>query len=270
MLKQRVITALVLAACLLVVLFALPPTAAILVWGLVMVLGAWEWAAFGGLRAATSRAAYAVSIGILCWLAWHLSAGDAALRLGLYQLACGWWVLAFLWLSLAPSFRRAWLVLLCGVVALVPCFVAIADLHTGVGRLRGPWVVLWLLVWVFSADIGAYFAGRAFGRLKLAPRISPGKTWEGAIGGVMLAMVVGAACAAAFRVPVWPALCFGIALIAQSIVGDLTESLFKRGAGLKDSGGLLPGHGGVLDRIDSVLAAAPLFALALQAYEGMI
>jgi phosphatidate cytidylyltransferase len=129
--------------------------------------------------------------------------------------------------------------------------------------------VLWLLAWVFSADIGAYFAGRAFGRLKLAPRISPAKTWEGVIGGVLLAMVTGSAGAWIFDVPMEPAICFAIALAGLSIVGDLTESFFKRIAGLKDSGGLLPGHGGVLDRIDSVTAAAPLFALALSIYEGM-
>jgi len=305
MLKQRIITALILAAGLLAVLFALPSGLAVLVWGLIIVLGAWEWAAFGDVRAGVGRAAYAAGIGLLLWLVWHLGgapgagadhavnalasavpgAGDATnalpdtmaggasgtalrIRLGLYAAACAWWALAFLWLSLAPGFRRPALVLACGVPALVPCFMAIADVHTGAGTLRGPWVVLWLLAWIFSADIGAYFAGRAFGRLKLAPRISPGKTWEGAIGGVLLAMLVGAAGAAAFEVPVWPAVCFGIALAALSIVGDLTESLFKRGAGLKDSGGLLPGHGGVLDRIDSVTAAAPLFALALYAYEG--
>ena len=299
MLKQRIITALILAAGLLTVLFALPAGLAVLVWGLVIVLGAWEWAAFGDVRAGAGRATYAAGMGLLLWLSWHLG-GDAGaahgagvvanaapdtwqdagadaiaahaavrLRLGLYALACAWWMVAFLWLSLAPGFRRPALVLACGVPALVPCFMAIADVHTGAGVLRGPWVVLWLLAWIFSADIGAYFAGRAFGRLKLAPRISPGKTWEGAIGGVLLGMLVGAAGAVAFEVPVWPAVCFGMALTAVSIVGDLTESLFKRGAGLKDSGGLLPGHGGVLDRIDSVTAAAPLFALALYAYEGL-
>lgn len=268
MLRQRVITALVLAACLLGVLFALPPNVAILIWGLVVVLGAWEWAAFGGLRAVWARATYAACIGILLWLAWREGV-HPQLRTDLYLLACLWWALALLWLSLAPGFSRPWLVLVCGVLTLVPCFVAIADVHATQGALRGPWVVLWLLVWVFSADIGAYFAGRAFGRLKLAPRISPAKTWEGVIGGVLLAMVTGSAGAWIFDVPMGPAICFAIALAGLSIVGDLTESFFKRIAGLKDSGGLLPGHGGVLDRIDSVTAAAPLFALALSIYEGM-
>lgn len=268
MLKQRIITAVMLAACLLGVLFALPTGAAIIIWGLVVILGAWEWAAFGGLRTFRARAAYAAFIGLLLWLAWQQGV-DPQIRVSLYLLACIWWAAALLWLSLAPSFGRPWLVLLSGVMALVPCFVAIADVHATPGPLRGPWVVLWLLAWVFSADIGAYFAGRAFGRLKLAPRISPGKTWEGAIGGVLLAMATGSAGAWVFDVPLGPAMCFGIALTALSIVGDLTESFFKRRVGLKDSSGLLPGHGGVLDRIDSVTAAAPLFALALSMYEGM-
>jgi phosphatidate cytidylyltransferase len=265
MLKQRVITALSLAACLLVVLFVLPTTAAVLVLGAVICMGAWEFAAFGGLHAKRARLAYALGIGLLL-LAASVWCRETPQRVVLYAIACVWWCVACLWLLLAPSWRRPLLVLVCGVLVLVPCFLAIADVHSAtVGRVRGPQAVLWFLAWVFSADIGAYFAGRAFGRLKLAPLISPGKTWEGVIGGVLFATVLAAAGALWFELPLLPVMSFSVALIAASIVGDLTESLFKRGAGLKDSGMLLPGHGGVLDRIDSVTAAAPLFALGLHA-----
>jgi phosphatidate cytidylyltransferase len=116
---------------------------------------------------------------------------------------------------------------------------------------------------VCAADIGAYAAGRAFGRRKLAPRVSPGKTWEGAVGGLALVALVAGGGAEYFGLPTLAAVAFGCGVGIFSIIGDLTESMFKRAAALKDSGTLLPGHGGLLDRIDSVTAAAPLYALAL-------
>lgn len=265
MLKQRVITALILAACLLAVLFVLPPLVAALVLAAAICVGAWEFAAFGGLTDPKARLVYSLGIGLLL-VAVSLGCREAPQRIVVYLVACLWWVAACVWLMLAPTWRRPMWVLACGVLVLVPCFLAIADVQSAAGgRVRGPQAVLWMLAWIFSADIGAYFAGRAFGRLKLAPLISPGKTWEGVIGGVLFSVLIGAAGARWFDLPLLPVVSFGVALIAASIVGDLTESMFKRGAGLKDSGGLLPGHGGVLDRIDSVTAAAPLFALGLHA-----
>ncbi len=116
---------------------------------------------------------------------------------------------------------------------------------------------------VVASDVGAYFAGRKFGRLKLAPHVSPSKTWEGAAGGLLSVALLAWVGALVFGLPALATICFGCAIGLISIVGDLTESMFKRSAGLKDSGGLLPGHGGMLDRIDSVTAAAPLYALGL-------
>ena len=262
MLKTRITTAAILAALLLVVLFLLPPAAAVLVFGLAFVGGAAEWARFGGLHAPAARAGYAILIGILLALGWSWSADPARLAL-LLRAACLWWMFAFLWLAFAPGRHRPALTLLCGIFVLVPAFVAMARIQTGQGAVRGPVAVLWLLLLVFGADIGAFFAGRRFGRLKLAPRVSPSKTWEGALGGMLAVALVAWCGAAVFRVPVYAAVGFGCAVGLFSIVGDLTESMFKRAAGLKDSGSLLPGHGGILDRIDSITAAAPLYALGL-------
>src|SRR5690606_17335644 len=129
---------------------------------------------------------------------------------------------------------------------------------------HGPAVMLFLLLLVVAADVGAYFAGRRFGRNKLAPRVSPGKTWEGVIGGLLGAALIALAGGAWFGVPLVPFVALCVVAVLASIVGDLTESLFKRHAGVKDSGTLLPGHGGVLDRVDSVTAAAPVFLIGLE------
>src|SRR3984885_4949082 len=142
------------------------------------------------------------------------------------------------------------------------CALARLQISAG-GFARGPLIVLWLVLMVCAADIGAYFAGRAFGQRKLAPRVSPGKTWEGAMGGLAMVALVAGAGAVYFGLPPLEIVAFGCGVGIFSVIGDLTESMFKRAAALKDSGTLLPGHGGLLDRIDSVTAAAPLYALGL-------
>ena len=149
-----------------------------------------------------------------------------------------------------------------GLLVLIPTGLSLAHLLTGHGT-SGPTYVMFLLLLVWAADVGAYFAGRAFGRHALAPLVSPKKTWEGAAGGVVLAALVAAGGVEWFHRPAGPFIALAMVTVVASIVGDLTESLFKRNAGLKESGKLLPGHGGVLDRIDSVTAAAPVFALGL-------
>jgi phosphatidate cytidylyltransferase len=263
MLRTRILTATVLACVLLAALFLLSPPWAVLAFGAVFTLGGWEWAAFGALRGVPSRAAYAACIALLSALAWRWSADPAHLRL-LLGAACAWWVIALLWLSLVPSRHYPALVLACGLPVLVPAFVALARLQVAtMGFARGPQVVLWLVLLVVAADIGAYFAGRGLGRRKLAPRVSPGKTWEGALGGLIVVALVAWGGAAHFGFAPLGVVFFGCAVGIFSIIGDLTESMFKRAAGLKDSGAMLPGHGGLLDRMDSVTAAAPLYALGL-------
>jgi phosphatidate cytidylyltransferase len=258
-----VLTGCILGALLLLGLFLLPPFWAVLAFGAVFTLGAWEWAGFGGLRTAPARGAYTAAIALVLLLSWRWT--DAPEHLTLFLgAACVWWVMAFLWLSFAPTRHRSVLTLLCGAAVLAPPFVALARLQiAGHGFARGPLVVLWLVLMVCGADIGAYFAGRAFGQRKLAPRVSPGKTWEGALGGLAAVAVVAGCGAVYFGLSPAALVAFGCGVGIFSIIGDLTESMFKRAAALKDSGTLLPGHGGLLDRIDSVTAAAPLYALGL-------
>lgn len=263
MLKQRILTAALLIGLLGLVLFVLPASWAMGAIGAVAGIGGWEWARFGGLVRVPARLAYAGSIALL-WYAGCHAAADVRVLLAMLALACAWWCAALLWLLLAPERHSRALALLCGVPVLVPAFVALARLEaSGAGEVRGPLLVLWLILIVIAADVGAFFAGRAFGKHRLAPRVSPGKTWEGVFGGLAATALVGGAAAALHGLAWLPCIAFGCAIGAFSVIGDLTESMFKRAAGLKDSGALLPGHGGMMDRIDSVTAAAPLYALGL-------
>jgi len=263
MLRTRVITGSILGAILLLGLFMLPRVWAVAAFGAVFSLAAWEWAGFGALTAPAARALYTAVMVAIFWAAWIWTVQTPHLILML-AAACAWWVIAGLWLSLAPQRHQPLLVLLCGVAVLAPAFAALARMVASVGGFApGPQIVLWLVLMVCAADIGAYFAGRRFGSRKLAPRVSPGKTWEGAIGGLVLVCIVACAGAAYFSLPIQLAAAFGVGVGVFSIIGDLTESMFKRAAALKDSGTILPGHGGLLDRLDSVTAAAPLYALGL-------
>lgn len=253
----------ILGALLLLGLFLLPANWAVAAFGLVFTIGAWEWAGFGALRGTAARAGYALMVAIALGVSWQWTEDSQHLII-LLGAACAWWVIAFLWLSLAPARHNPPLTLVCGLAVLVPAFVALARLQISAdGFARGPLLVLWLILMVCAADIGAYFAGRAWGRHKLAPRVSPGKTWQGALGGLLMLALMATAGAVNFGLPPLAVGVFGLGVGIFSIVGDLTESMFKRAAALKDSGSLLPGHGGLLDRIDSVTAAAPLYALGL-------
>jgi phosphatidate cytidylyltransferase len=176
-------------------------------------------------------------------------------------VAMAWWFVAFLWVCLAPTHVRPLSAALAGVLALVPCWLALV--HVTFATQNTHWV-LFTLALVWAADTGAFFAGRWFGRVPLAPRVSPKKTWEGVMGGMVTsALVAWVAASYLFAVDVWPFVIACVAVAAVSVVGDLTESMLKRAVGLKDSGNVFPGHGGMLDRIDSVTAAAPTLVFAL-------
>jgi phosphatidate cytidylyltransferase len=175
-----------------------------------------------------------------------------------FGLAVVWWVFAFAWLFFHPTAIPPTLAWICGALIIVPAWLAVDWLYR-YDNLS----VLMVLVIVVAADSGAYFAGKFFGKVKLAPSISPGKTWEGVIGGMFVVTVLALAAAAQSGQSVSIMLPLFVVIAVFSIVGDLTVSVFKRNAGVKDSGTLFPGHGGVLDRIDSVAAATPAFALAI-------
>jgi phosphatidate cytidylyltransferase len=260
-LRQRIVTALALAALVFGILFWMPPAAAVVAVAVAVLAGGWEWAGFAGLVTSLRRLGYTLCIGLVAWAAWRWTADPAGLATFLRVTAL-WWLLATFWIVFASQRGGRLAASLAGFAVLVPAAI-------GLGRLvlvepRGELLLLFLIVLIASADIGAYFGGRTFGRHKLAPLVSPGKTWEGFVAGMLGAGAAAWAGARFFGQPVlpWLAVCLPVALV--SVAGDLVESMFKRHAGLKDSGGLLPGHGGVLDRIDSFTAAAPIFLLGLQ------
>lgn len=265
-LLQRIATALVLLALLIVVMFVLPPTAATGVLCAFAAAAGWEWAAFFGATSRSSRAVYAGLVVTLVLAG--LWAVPDRLSLGpVVTLALAWWLVAAVLVVRYPVRLGAAPTALAGLVLIVPAWIALDVLLRAPGV--GPKLVLYLLGIVWAADIGAYFTGRRVGRVRLAPRLSPGKTWEGVAGGVAAAALIAATGAAVLGLPVPLMVAGGLVIALVSIVGDLTVSLFKRNAGLKDSGHLFPGHGGVLDRVDSITPAVALFAVQV-AWLGLL
>lgn len=275
MLKTRILTAAVLIPAVLAALFLLAPKT----WGMVtlaiIVIAAYEWERLTGF--APARRLWFVGgvlvIGSLLLFA-PFAGFDDGFPQGVVLAFCG--IAAAFWILLAPRWvisrwatRINITMAVLGWVVLIGAWVALVELQA-----RSPWLVLAAMAIVWIADTAAYFSGRAFGRRKLAPQVSPGKTWEGVYGAwvavaIYALALVPFATAAGLRFPVtavavviW--VVFALLLASISVVGDLFESLLKRHAGVKDSGALLPGHGGVLDRTDALLAAMPIAALAAQ------
>ncbi len=258
MLKQRIITALLLAPFALLVILWVPHDVTAAVIALLVIAGAWEWAPFAGFTSMAARCGYAALVAALIAILWVLGAQNAQLDVILY-VSLAWWLVATIWVALMPSHMNRAAAMCAGLIVLVPAWLALVRLHD-----LAPELMLFLVLLVVAADVGAYFAGRAFGTHKLAPRVSPGKTWEGVYGGLAASAVLASLGVLWFRLSPGPFIGLCAVVVLASIVGDLTESLFKRHAGLKDSGGLLPGHGGVLDRVDSITAAAPVFLVGLE------
>jgi phosphatidate cytidylyltransferase len=260
MLRTRVITALLLVAVFGLILFSLPPLAAKLAFAAIAALAAWEW---GGLMRQDhpARVMYAFVLLLFCW---QLTVGAPQLVPVLLGISAAFWIFVVpLW------FRYKWTLAgndffgyLLGALVILPTWAAMVALHA-----VSVWLLLAAMALVWVADIAAYFVGRAFGRHKLAPTISPGKTWEGVAGAVAGVMIYGAIVlnysplAGQLPLPVPLLVLLLILLTAVSVMGDLFESLLKRQAGIKDSSNLLPGHGGVLDRIDALTSTLPLAAL---------
>lgn len=258
MLKQRIITALILVALLAAALFMLPNNMIWLVFAGIVAVAGWEWAGLVAMGA-TARIAYAGLVFALCCLI------EVAIpRLGIVVLGMS----GIFWICVVPLWLRTqWRVggnaagMLLGLVVLSATAVALTILYH-----RGVWFLLATMALVWVADIAAYFAGRQFGKHKLAPSISPGKTWEGVAGACVGVSIYGLAVlhsplrpVESFITPV--AIVVLLMLTGVSVIGDLFESMLKRQAGIKDSSNLLPGHGGVLDRIDSLTSTLPVAAL---------
>jgi phosphatidate cytidylyltransferase len=259
-LRKRIITAVVLAAVLFTVALWLPAPWTAVVLTALMLAGAWEWSALLRLRSQALRALYLAFLAAMMPVVWHVTATPEGRDIVLIS-AVLWWVVALAWIAFAPQVVAPWSAALAGLLALLPAWIALVRLRLDVPN--GAQWMLFTLILVFAADIGAFFAGRRFGRLRLAPVVSPGKTWEGVLGGTAAGALVAVLGGAWFGVPLHTFLPLCLAAVGFSIVGDLTESLLKRFAGVKDSGTLFPGHGGVMDRIDSVTGAAPVILLGL-------
>jgi phosphatidate cytidylyltransferase len=251
--KQRIITAVIALAALGILLFAMPPLVVHIAIGALIVAGAWEWSGFLGHAGAGARFAFLALIAALLVVT-VLFFSDWTEQILMLSLA--WWFVALIWTFLYPTPIPQPIRWITGVLVLVPLYIALMILYTA-----GPMILLFALLVVWVADSGAFFAGKTMGRVKLAPQISPGKTWEGVIGGLLAVVLLTVLRSVWVETDLAVLVPFFLAVGALSIVGDLTVSMFKRTAGVKDSGTLFPGHGGVLDRIDSVAAAAPLFAL---------
>jgi phosphatidate cytidylyltransferase len=270
MLKQRVITATILAPLLVALIFLTRASVFATLLGLVFLLGMWEWTRMAGVRGYPLRLASLLGYAVLFAVLWHVCKSPWWWLPVLAGLA--WWLLALAWLGHSGFAARATrahavLKLVAGAFVVVPAWCAVvvmhgdlAEPHTG----HGHWWVLFFACIVVAADIGAYTAGRRWGRTKLAPTISPGKTREGVYGALVCSAIVGLVGGAAWQVPALrlPAMvALALLTVLFSVTGDLFESLMKRHAGVKDSGALFPGHGGVFDRMDSIVAALPVFVL---------
>lgn len=265
MLWQRLLTALALVPLVVAGILYLDTGALAVVLGVIVLLGAYEMARLANLQNVVAQGGFVLAVAVALWLAWRYL--QPAYLDYLQWIMASWWIL----MTVALVIRRSELprvhgsrpaILILGGLVLVTAWTSIVDLHA-TGE-RGPLMMLFLFVLIWVADSGAYFAGRAFGRRKLSPFVSPGKTWAGAggaVAGAVLSALFLVAGAAAGDASLPGLIGLSILVTAVSIGGDLWESRLKREAGVKDSGNLLPGHGGILDRVDSLLAAAPVFAL---------
>ncbi|HEY1328201.1 MAG TPA: phosphatidate cytidylyltransferase [Casimicrobiaceae bacterium] len=273
MLSTRILTAAIALAAVVAALFLLPPRAFGVLLLVVVAAAAHEWARLAGLATAAQWTFIGVVVLAGLGLLFLPAAGfDRGWPDGIALTVCGvatafWLLVATPWVVRRWPMRAGAGVMIAGWIVLLGAFVALAELEA-----RSPWLVLAAMAIVWIADTAAYFSGRAFGRHKLAPEVSPGKTWEGVYGALAAVALYALALTplastAGYEAALTPAtiaiwLAFVVAVAALSVVGDLFESWLKRQAGAKDSGTLLPGHGGVLDRVDALLAAMPPLAIA--------
>lgn len=272
MFKERVLTALVLAPIMIGGIFFLPPAEFSIFIGVIAAVGAWEWANIAGYQKNWSRIAYALFV-VLC-LYGSARFLERQEDYKIYYLGAGtlWWLLAFALVKRYPGGTEVWAArpirALLGLCVLIPMWVGFTHLKE---QPHSSLLIVYVMLVVWGADTGAYFAGKRWGRSKLAPHVSPGKSWAGFWGGLattVLVALVFAACVDRWVDPMPAAevlslLAITLVTMVVSVLGDLVESMMKRHRGIKDSSALLPGHGGVLDRIDSMAAAVPVFAFMM-------
>ena len=265
MLKHRIITALILAPLALAGIFGTEVQGFYWFVGVIVAIAAWEWARISGYEAQSLRVSYAVYVAIWLIFVRYIPAAP------ILYIGLAWWVIAIILVMRYPGTSRFWrqrsVKLAIGLLVLIPFWKAmltlreaemLVDQNLGVNL-----VILYALLVIWAADTGAYFAGRAFGKAKLAPAVSPGKSWAGAWGGLACTIALAVFAALYLNLNAIELIVITIITGILSIFGDLTESMFKREAGIKDSSSLLPGHGGVLDRIDSLTAAIPVLTALL-------
>lgn len=269
MLKQRILTALVLAPLILLGLFGLKDQYLVALFALILLLGFWEWMNLAEITTAAKKIILMALQAVLLWSTWWLNGNhpDAVIVI-LISMVLLWLIILF-WLVMYEKADvhlklAVWSRVLLGLLLLPVTLLGMTFLLLNYTNDRILILIMFILIW--GADIAAYFSGRAFGRHKLAVKISPGKTWEGVAGALLASIVISLI---AYRMlnysdTVLPKLVIlSLLVVGLSIVGDLFESLLKRQVGVKDSSHLLPGHGGVLDRIDSMIAASPVYALGI-------
>lgn len=267
MLGKRIITALILAPLAIGGIFLLQNQTFAIAFGAVFLIGAWEWIRLMGWQQYGARISYLLLMAALMWLSWTVLIPHY-LDLLLW-LAAAWWLLALLLVAIYPRRHELWFHrlrgLFVGILVFIPSWSALVVLQGSVAH--GPYWVLLMMFIIWGADTGAYFTGKAIGKHKLAPLASPGKTWEGALGGMLVSILVSWGIILLFNLHIemsFSYILLALITITASVVGDLLESIFKRQAGVKDSGNIFPGHGGVLDRLDSLFSAAPIFVLGIQ------
>ncbi len=269
MLKQRIITALILAPLMLGGIFLLPVPQFGLFIAAIITIAAWEWANMAGITQPVGRFLYAGVIAIALFASAWLINKQSSYQTVFLAVAGGWWLCALLFVLKYPKLSGLWSTrsvrILIGFCVLIPMWVGFMVLKQAA---HSSLLILFLMFLIWGADTGAYFAGKRWGKSKLAPQVSPGKSWAGFWGGLVTAIFVALVFAYyshSYIKPLDASSFLSLLMISaltmfSSVLGDLLESMFKRFRGIKDSSSLLPGHGGVLDRIDSMTAAVPVFA----------
>ncbi len=276
MLKTRILTAIAMVLPIIVLLVFAPQPVPLLVGLVLYTIASWEWSQLVPGVSRGGRIGITVSYLVLMLLVVfairqaNAPGGDHYfVALGaLLLIALAWWLVATVCVLKYPFSPPNWLVVVSGALIIVPAFSVLAQVNSVEWWNPAKLLILtFLLVW--AADIGAYFVGRAIGKRKLAPSVSPGKTWEGLLGGLVLALIVAAGLGMAFNQDLVRLLPLAAIVVLASVIGDLTVSLYKRHSGVKDMGKLFPGHGGVLDRFDSFSAAAPVLHGLLAIFGGL-